>query len=112
MYYVIDESTINCIRVGGPRQRLEPVHNDEHILTPTESEIAKITAQLNLQPVDKNRFDICKVTKDCELREFVEERKLEFKRGRVFYEFEHDFEYIADDKRLLLMNKVSDILLP
>ena len=74
----------------------------------TESEKAKIKAQLNLQLVNKSWFKFLDIERNCELREFIEEQQLAFKTGCAFYEFEHDFEYISDDKRLLLMNEVSN----
>ena len=75
----------------------------------TESEREKIIAQLDLKPVDKKNFQIYDVEKDCQLREFVKEKlKCEYKRGRLFYQFEHDFERISDDKRLIFMDKVSN----
>ena len=56
--------------------------------------------------VDNEHFVIFKVGKDCELKEFVEEKKLPFTRGCAFFEFIHDVESISEDKEVVLMNKV------
>ena len=77
-------------------------------LTPIDSEKQKIITELNLQPVDKTMYTVFTVAKDYELRELVKmELGHDYKRGYAFYEFQHDFESISDDKRLLFMDEVS-----
>lgn len=77
-------------------------------LIPIDSEKQKIIAELNLQPVDKTIYTVFTVARDCELRDAIKlELGHDYKRGYAFYEFQHDFECISEDKSLLFMNEVS-----
>ena len=60
------------------------------------------------QAVSGDHFNISTVTNECELREYVEkELGLVFHRGYAFYEFQHEFESISEDKELILHDMVS-----
>ena len=72
-----------------------------------ESQTVTDLDQLDLQPFPRGVLEVHRVSHDCELREYVENKlKLEFKRGCVFYEFVHDFEDISEDKEVILCEKV------
>lgn len=45
------------------------------------------------------------VDRDCKLRDFVEKRKLAFKRGHAFYQFV-EVENVSEDKVVIFMNEV------
>ena len=66
--------------------------------------------EMELQLLPNGRFSVYPVNIDCELREFLEEQQLEFKRGCAFYEFVHDFERISEDQEIILMEEVSDLM--
>lgn len=62
--------------------------------------------QFKVQGVVTNRSKLCTVAHDCELREYVE-KQLEFKfwRGCIFYELQHEFKNITEDKELVIGDK-------
>ena len=60
-----------------------------------------------LYPVIKGRFEQYEVKKDCQLREFVEAKELEFRRGSAFYKFTHEVESIYEDKELIFREEVG-----
>ena len=63
---------------------------------------------MKLDPVRSNRFQKLVVTKDCELREYIESIcNLTFKSGCAFFEFLNDKEDINERKEVLLMDKVN-----
>ena len=53
------------------------------------------------------RFEVQQVDRDCELKEFIEDNKLEFRRGCTFYEFIHEIENISNKQEVVLKDKVS-----
>lgn len=60
------------------------------------------------QTVSGGHFNISTIKNECELREYVEnELGLVFHRGYAFYEFQHEFESISEDKELILHDVVS-----
>ena len=60
-----------------------------------------------LIPVNKKRFKVLKVERKCTLAEFIEQKKLAFQSGRVFYEFTRKEEDINSEKEVILMDKVA-----
>ena len=85
-------------------------HSNEHAMVPVDTEKQDIMTELKLQHiVDETAYAVFTVTKNCELRELIKmETGHEIKRGCAFYEFEHEFESVSDDKRLIFMDKVSN----
>ena len=65
-------------------------------------------AELKPKPVDENEWILSKydVPSDCSLKEFIDEKKLIFKRGRAFYEFKNETESITEDQQLILVEIV------
>ena len=54
-------------------------------------------------------MDVLSVTRDCELRKFIEkECGLRFERGRAYYQFVREAEDIFYDTDIVVMNKVID----
>ena len=69
---------------------------------------------LNLKPVDLNKSWIVQyevLPSDCSLRELCEKNNLVPENGCVYYEFINDFECITEDKKLIFMDKVNQIVL-
>lgn len=59
--------------------------------------------------VQKGRFESYTVSRNCELREYVEsDLQLKFKRGCAFYEFQQKFKYISEDKELIVIHMVNN----
>ena len=48
--------------------------------------------------------------RDCQLAEFVEQKKLTYQKGYVFYEFTRNEEDINAEKEVILMDKVATTL--
>lgn len=64
-----------------------------------------------LTRVDLDRFRILEVKEDIDLRSFVEENhKLQYNARKFFFEFTSREEDIGDDKEVILMNKVVDLI--
>jgi len=59
-----------------------------------------------LTPVEKSRFNVLQVSKNCTIKEFVLENKLAFKCGRGFYEFTKP-EIISYKKEVVIVAKAS-----
>ena len=67
-------------------------------------DVEKLRVLKTLNMADYKRFTISDAS---ELREFIEEQSLEFKRRQIFYEFQHSFESISEDQELLTLDTVS-----
>ena len=67
---------------------------------------------LKLKAVDENELIIVKhdVGSDCSIKEFIETKKLIFKRGYTFYEFKNETESITEDQHLMLFKTVNLIM--
>ena len=65
-------------------------------------------AEMKLKAVDENEWVLSKydVPSECSLKEFIEEQRLIFKRGRAFYEFKNETESITEDQQLILLEIV------
>ena len=64
---------------------------------------------MELQLLPSDRYSVYPIKSDCELREFLKEKQLEFKRGCAFYEFLHEYERISEDQVIILKKEVSDL---
>jgi hypothetical protein len=63
-------------------------------------------------PVDDNRFIRIEVgSKGGQLRQVVERRNLQFKPGCAFFEFINKQEDIDENKEVIIMDKVYNIIL-
>ena len=51
----------------------------------------------------KDGFQLFNVDNDCQLREFLESKKLKFWRGCAYYEFTHEMEHVSEVKQLMFM---------
>ena len=72
----------------------------------------RIEVQLNLQEIDRGRFEMYAIENSCKLREAAPFKKLgHFKRGYAYYEFKHEKENISEDKEIILMHKVASLTL-
>ena len=101
MYEIIDEAPLpTADLIKQPDCEEEPV--DPPVATLTHLK------ELQLKPVELNCFKIYVVKQDCELKEYIEKDcHLDFRRGRVFYEFQHEFESIFEDNDLIFMKEVN-----
>ena len=70
-------------------------------------DLEELTALKRLNMADYKRFTISDAS---ELREFIEEQSLEFKRRQIFYEFKHSFESISEDQELLILDVGSYVI--
>ena len=70
-----------------------------------------IEVTLNLKSTIDRYFNKLEIKKDCRLREAVEYESKIFKRGHAYYEFTHEKESISEDKELIFMNKVVNLLI-
>ena len=62
-----------------------------------------------MKEMDRARRNIeeFEITEDCELRTFIESKRLTYKRGCAFYEFSHESEDISENREVLLRDIVS-----
>ena len=60
----------------------------------------------DMQEVTKY-MDILPVTKDCELRKFIEDKHGRFERGLAYYQFVRETEDIYDDTNVVVMDQVG-----
>ena len=80
-------------------------HNDVGQI-PINQRIAyhdRIKEELKLCRVVDRCFQPLNVDSDCQLREFLESRKLNFWRGCAYYEFTHEIEHVSEVKQLIFM---------
>ena len=61
---------------------------------------------MQLQEVTKY-MDIFPVTKDCELRKFIKDKRGRFERGLAYYQFVRETEDIYDDTNVVVMDQVG-----
>lgn len=66
-------------------------------------------SELELIPPERKLIKLT-VTKDCDLRTFIESNKKEFYRGCAFYQFTNENEDISDDKEIILLERVLHII--
>ena len=104
-------------RIGGNNIITLCFHYNIIIIIPLDREsillkeiMPSIEATLNLKPIVDRSFNKLEIKKDCKLKEAVEYESKLFKRGHAYYEFTHKMEHVSEDKELIFMNKVINLL--